>query len=204
MGKRYAASTWSWKAGVPGGSTCGATTRPAPARVEPVAAREKTAIARRRRTFEKDTARLCVRMVSGLEIRGRLSVVLACRGHAAEFHDLAGHLVDRALADVLDAVAHPLEVVRRPQQPGRAVDGVRVVEHVGEELAIDLVVEPVDLVVLRRDRPCQELVLRDERVEARSKTLTDERRHARDVDERLEERPSLVHEDDLADADAVV
>src|SRR5256885_2868930 len=53
MGKRYAARTWSWKAGVPGGSTCGATTRPAPARVEPVAAREKTAIARRRRTCEQ-------------------------------------------------------------------------------------------------------------------------------------------------------
>src|SRR5438876_1624353 len=45
---------------------CGATTRPAPARVEPVAASEKTAIARRRRTQSKDTARDCVRMVSGV------------------------------------------------------------------------------------------------------------------------------------------
>src|SRR2546430_15226044 len=172
MGKRYAASTWSWKAGVPGGSTCGATTRPAPARVEPVAAREKTAIARRRRTFEKDTARLCVRMVSGLEIRGRLSVVLACRGHAAEFHDLAGHLVDRALADVLDAVTHPLEVVRCPQKPRRAVDGARVSEHVGQQVAVDLVVQQVDLVVLRRDGPREKLVLRDERIETRAEALT--------------------------------
>src|SRR5438876_10453356 len=53
IGKRYAASTWSWKAGVPGGAMWGATTRPAPARVAPVAASEKTAIARRRRIFSK-------------------------------------------------------------------------------------------------------------------------------------------------------
>src|SRR6266550_8474445 len=111
MGKRYAASTWSWNAGVPGGSTCGATTRPAPARVEPVAASEKTAIARSRRTLRKGYGWPLRPDGLGLEVRSRLSVVLARRRHPAELDDLTGHLVDRTLADVLDAVAHPLGVV---------------------------------------------------------------------------------------------
>src|SRR5947207_518990 len=55
-----------------------------------------------------------------------------------------------------------------------------------------------------RDRPRQELVLRDERVETRAEPLAYERRHSRDVDERLEQRTSLVQQDDLADTDAVV
>src|SRR5712692_3253767 len=57
----------------------------------------------------------------------------------------AGHLVHGALADVLDAIAHALEVVRHPEQPGGAVDRRRVVGHVLEELAVDEVVEAIDL-----------------------------------------------------------
>src|SRR5256714_9790500 len=191
MGKRYAARTWSWNAGVPGGSTCGATTRPAPARVDPAAAKEKTAIARRRRTLPR--IRLAIASAwCQLVVRGPLPVRRARRRRPTELDDLAGHLVDRALADVLDAVTHPLEVVRCPQKPRRAVDGARVSQHVGQQLAVDLVVQQVDLVVLRRDGPREELVLRDERIETRAEALTHERGHPRDVDEWLEEWASLV------------
>src|SRR6185503_9121774 len=68
----------------------------------------------------------------------------ACRGKGRASLSLLGRswtvrgdLVDGALADVLDPVAHPLQVMRDPQEPGRAIDRGRVFGHVLEELAVD-------------------------------------------------------------------
>lgn len=58
IGNRYAARTWSWKAGVPGGSTCGATTKPEPASVAPPTARPKMPIATKRRNASKGYGRV--------------------------------------------------------------------------------------------------------------------------------------------------
>src|SRR6266508_4923270 len=83
---------------------------------------------------------------------------------SAELAHDAGDLVHGPLADVLDPVAHPLQVMRRPEQPRRAVDGVGVVRHVLEELAVDDAVEAIDLVVLQGDALGGQVLSLDERV----------------------------------------
>ncbi|MBI3636533.1 MAG: hypothetical protein HY216_10055 [Candidatus Rokubacteria bacterium] len=85
-----------------------------------------------------------------------------------------------------------------------ATDRARIAQHEREQLAIDLLVERVDLVVAPRDRLGRGSVPRDERVERAAEHLAAERGHPRDVDERLQEGRVAVAEDDLRDPRAVV
>src|SRR5678816_3202962 len=124
----WTASGLSPRASVPALST---SNRPAPS-----SRRNASAICER--------AELCVqrnrtRLASGIGIGLPRAV-----GRELAHH--TGDLVHRALADVLDAVAHALEVVRHPQQPRGAVDRRRVVRHVLEELAVDDVVQALSLI----------------------------------------------------------
>src|SRR6185295_7105673 len=116
----------------------------------------------------------------------------------------AGDLVHGALADVLDAVAHALEVVCHPQQPRGAVDRRRVVRHVLEELAIDDVVEAIDLLVLEGDPLGGVLVAPQEGVDGVAEHLAHQARHFGNVDEWFQELPVLVQLHDLRDPRGVV
>ena len=66
--------------------------------------------------------------------------------HRQLFEAAGGH-EDDPLADVGHAVADPLQIVGGPEEMRGPVDRARVGQHVGQQLAVDLVVEMVDLVV---------------------------------------------------------
>ena len=75
------------------------------------------------------------------------SSYLSVLGDADLFH-LAGDDEDDPLADVGDPVGAALQVMRHPDQAGGPGDGLGVFRHEGQQLAEDLVVEVVHLVVL--------------------------------------------------------
>ena len=91
-----------------------------------------------------------------------------------------------------------------PEQPGCPVDRPGVVEHVGQQLAIDLVVERVHLVVVVFDLQCRRFVPRNESVESAMQHAGRDLAHARDVDQRLQQWLVFVHEGDLRYALGVV
>src|SRR5436309_6511657 len=96
--------------------------------------------------------------------------------------------VDDHLADVGRAVADPLEVLRDHHEPEGAADRARVLDHVREQLAKELLHEGVHLVVLADHGAGGVRVPPDEGVEAVLEHLPRDRRHPGDVDEGLEER----------------
>src|SRR5438477_6363980 len=73
-------------------------------------------------------------------------------GAAGELAHSTRHHKDHALADVLHAVRNALDIVRGPEQVRGLVDGPWVREHDRQKLAVDLLVERVDVVVLSGDR----------------------------------------------------
>ena len=93
--------------------------------------------------------------------------LLSRRETARQLVHAAGHDEHDPLADILHPVRHALEVVRGPQQVRGLVDGARIGQHDRQQLAVDLLVQRIDLVVLGGDGLGGHHVALDERIERR-------------------------------------
>src|SRR5438874_2642779 len=109
-------------------------------------------------------------------------------GAAGELAHSTRHHKDHALAYVLHAVRNALDVVRGPEQVRGLVDGPWVREHDRQKLTVDLLVERVDVVVLRCDGLRSSGIPFHERIQCPSEHADGLVRHAWNIDERLDVR----------------
>ena len=91
-----------------------------------------------------------------------------------------------------------------PDKVSRPLNRAGVIDHEGQQLAVDLFVEGVNFIVLVADgaRACWIAVL--ERLEAPHQHFGGNLRHSWDVDVRLERRLIREHESNLGDSLGVV
>ena len=118
--------------------------------------------------------------------------------------NLAGGEVDDSLGDVGGAITDAFQVVRDPDEPGGALDVARVLVHKRQQLAEDLIVELVDLVIGVPNDSRQVVVALVQGGQAVAQHADGDVGHARDVDQWLERRIVAHADADLGDALGVV
>ncbi len=149
--------------------------------------------------------------------RGKLRLGLGRRQAAGRFRlhlgaqlrllvpDVASHdEEDHLLGDVRRVVGDPLEVAGDEQEPRRHADRGRRIDHVGEQVAEELVVKLIDAQVADHHLLGQSRVLAHEGIQAPMDHVAGRHRHLRDVDVGLELRLAVDLDRRLGDVDAQV
>ena len=111
---------------------------------------------------------------------------------------------DDVLGDIGGVVADALEVAGDQNQVDGGLDRPRIAQHVGQQLAKNLILQRVEPVVLPQHRLRQTDVARDEGVERLAQHLERQLTHPRQIDQRLDRRMQEVALRRLADVDGEV